>query len=204
MTGQTRRLREECAALGEAARKAGGQGLVPYYLLVGADAAYRDGDWPAAERDIDEAVAIADHSAQRGPLSIALVVRARIHAARGRAEAAREDAEAGVTAAEPPGYGSTLLWAQRGAWLPRARRGPAPTAAIGELEGLRADGPVRRPRGPARSCRGRPISSRRTSGRAATRTPGASRSGSTSQAERSGVPLALRAGGALRGARRSR
>jgi DNA-binding CsgD family transcriptional regulator len=133
MTGQAELLRSELAALGVAAREAGGQGLVPYYLLVGADAAYRTGDWAAAAREIDEAVEIAEHSAQTGPLSIALVVRARIHAAHGRERAARDDVAAGVAAAEAPGYGSTLLWARSALGFLElgARR---PEAAIEQLE----------------------------------------------------------------------
>jgi DNA-binding CsgD family transcriptional regulator len=131
--GRARLLRDEVLALESATREAGGYGLMPYYLLLAADAGYRIGDWPAAERDIDEAVASAEHSSQRGPLSLALVVRARLHAVRGRTAAARADIEAGVAAAEPAGYGSTVLWAQAASGFLALDLGDA-EEAIQELE----------------------------------------------------------------------
>ena len=63
-----------------------------------------------AERDAEDAVENAEISGQLGPLTIALIIRARIHAARGREEAARADAHRGVEIAEPVGYGSVRLW----------------------------------------------------------------------------------------------
>jgi ATP/maltotriose-dependent transcriptional regulator MalT len=110
-TGQTEQLRAEVISLGSTARESGVQGLVPYYLLVAADSAYRLGDWAGAERDIAEAVEIADHSHQHGPLSIGLVVSARLRAARGEQDLARDEADRAIELARPTGYDATPLWA---------------------------------------------------------------------------------------------
>ncbi len=131
--GRARRLRDEALALEAAAREAGGYGLMPYYLLLAADAGCRIGEWADAERDIDEAVASAEHSSQRGPLSLALAVRARLHAVRGRAGAARADVDAGIAAAEPAGYGSSVLWSRAAGGFLALGLGDA-EAAIAELE----------------------------------------------------------------------
>ena len=80
-------------------------------------------------------MASAEHSAQRGPLSIALVVRARLHAVRGRGEAARADIDAAIAAAEPAGYGSTVLWAQAASGFLALGLGDA-DEAIADLEGV--------------------------------------------------------------------
>ena len=134
-SGAARPLRDDVLALEAGARAAGGYGLTPYYLLVAADAAYRLGDWDAAEREIDDAITSAEYSCQRGPLSIALIVRARLHAACGRPDAARADADAGVEAALPAGYGATLLWAQAARGFLALGLSDA-EGAIEELEGL--------------------------------------------------------------------
>jgi tetratricopeptide (TPR) repeat protein len=179
--GQARELRRQVMTLESAAREAGGYGLLPYPLLVAADAAYRLGDWQAAERDISEAVASAELSAQRGPLSIALVVRGRLHAARGRTEAARADIAASVGIAEPAGYGATVLWAQAALGFLALGLGDA-DAAIDELEALEQLVEARQPRGPAHRAVGagprrgllprRPRGGR-AEGRHAARAPGA-------------------------------
>jgi DNA-binding CsgD family transcriptional regulator len=109
-TGQETTLREEAASLASAAREAGAIGLFPYYQLLVADCAYRTGDWDAAERDIAEAVEGAEESAQLGPLSIALVIAARAHAARGDEGAARSELARATEIAEPVGYGSPVGW----------------------------------------------------------------------------------------------
>jgi DNA-binding CsgD family transcriptional regulator len=109
-TGDVATLREETLAFAAAAREARSLGILPWFALQSADAGYRLGRWPEAEREIDEAVTNAELSGQLGPLSIGLVIRARIHAARGREEDAREDATRGVEIGEPVGYGSPRLW----------------------------------------------------------------------------------------------
>jgi DNA-binding CsgD family transcriptional regulator len=109
-TGQEATLRQEAGSLADAARNAGAIGVFPYYQLLAADCAYRTGDWDSAERDIAEAVAGAEESAQLGPLSIALVIAARAHAARGDEDAARSELARAIEIAEPVGYGSPLGW----------------------------------------------------------------------------------------------
>jgi DNA-binding CsgD family transcriptional regulator len=111
-TGQEEVLRREALSFGSTGRDAGTVGLLPHYLMVAADAAYRLGDWEGAARDADEAIETADDSGQRGPLSIALVVRARLHAAVGEEAAARSAAERGIAVAEPIGYSATAMWAR--------------------------------------------------------------------------------------------
>ncbi len=110
-TGDVAVLREETLAFAAAAREARSLGILPWFQLQSADAGYRIGRWEEAEAEIEEAVANAEVSGQLGPLSIALVIRARIHAARGREQAAREDANRGVEIGEPVAYGSPRLWA---------------------------------------------------------------------------------------------
>jgi DNA-binding CsgD family transcriptional regulator len=133
-TGQEEMLREEAGSLAAAARESGAIGLFPYYQLLVADAAYRTGDWEAAERDIAEAVEGAEESSQLGPLSIALVIAARLHAARGDEEAARAEVERAFEVAAPPAYGSPVGWGK--AALGFLELGLDRTAdAIAELEG---------------------------------------------------------------------
>ena len=109
-TGDEERLLAETGGLAAAARESRSLGILPWFQLQAADAAYRLGHWDRAERDAEDAVENADVSGQLGPLTIALIVRARIHAARGREPAARTDAHRGVEIAEPVGYGSVRLW----------------------------------------------------------------------------------------------
>jgi DNA-binding CsgD family transcriptional regulator len=109
-TGQEEVLRREALSLARAARDAQTPGLLPYYGLVAADSAYRTGDWSAAEREIAESVAIAEESGQGGPLSIGLVIAARLHAAMGHERTARSEADRGMALALPVGYGSSILW----------------------------------------------------------------------------------------------
>jgi DNA-binding CsgD family transcriptional regulator len=109
-TGDVARLRAETHAFAEAARESRSIGVLPWFQLQAADAAYRLGAWDDAEREANEAVANAEVSSQLGPLSVALIIRGRIHAARGREAAARVDANRGVEIADPVGYGSPRLW----------------------------------------------------------------------------------------------
>lgn len=109
-TDEIASLREQTLAFTAAAREARSLGILPWFALQSADADYRLGSWQEAEREIEEAVTNAELSGQLGPLSIGLVIRARIHAARGREQAAREDAARGVEIGEPVGYGSPRLW----------------------------------------------------------------------------------------------
>ena len=109
-TGQEAVLRDESSRLADAARGAGAIGIFPYYQLLVADSAYRTGDWDTAEEAIAEAVEGAEESSQLGPLSIALVIAARLHAARGDEQRARAELERAFEVATPPGYGSPLGW----------------------------------------------------------------------------------------------
>ena len=130
-------LRREMLAITGAARETGTLGLLPYYLLVAADAAYRLGDWPAAAREAAEAIAIADECGQLGPLSLALVVSARVRGSLGEEAAARDELARAVAVASPRGYDAAVLWAR--AALGFLALGAGRTAdAIAELEATRA------------------------------------------------------------------
>ncbi|MGH2962327.1 MAG: LuxR C-terminal-related transcriptional regulator, partial [Solirubrobacterales bacterium] len=56
------------------------------------------------------AVESAEESSQLGPLSIALVIAARAHAARGDERTARSEVERAMEVAAPPAYGSPVGW----------------------------------------------------------------------------------------------
>ncbi len=105
--GDAALLRDEVLRIADAVRAAGARGLVPHHLLVGADAALRLGRWDDAARESDEAAEIARLCGQRGPLAAALVVRARLHAARGREEACRADAAEVLAIADAAGYATS-------------------------------------------------------------------------------------------------
>lgn len=102
--GQEAELRRELGILVASAREAGSTSVRRYAQLRLSDSAYRLGDWEAAERDAEEAVAIADDFGKGAPLSLALVMRAQIHAAKGEESAARAAIDSALRIAEPPGY----------------------------------------------------------------------------------------------------
>ena len=84
-------MRRELGTLVASAREAGSTTLRRYAQLLLSDSAFGLGDWEAAERDAEEAVAIADDFGMGGPLSIALVMRGQVHAAKGEESEARAD-----------------------------------------------------------------------------------------------------------------
>jgi DNA-binding CsgD family transcriptional regulator len=107
--GQEEQMRRELGTLMASAREAGSTTLRRYAQLLLSDSAYGLGDWTAAERDAEEAVAIADDFGQGGPLSIALVMRAQVHAAKGEESDARAAIDWALRIADPPGYiGATI------------------------------------------------------------------------------------------------
>ena len=120
-------MRRELGTLVTLAREAGSTTLRRYAQLLLSDSAFCLGDWEAAERAAEEAVAIADDFGKGGPLSIALVMRGQVHAARGeesdaraaidwalrvaeRARLPRRD-DQGASSARLPGAGA---WPHRG------------------------------------------------------------------------------------------
>ena len=102
-------MRRELGTLVALAREAGSTTLRRYAQLLLSDSAYGLGDWEAAELAAEEAVAIADDFGKGGPLSIALVMRGQVHAAKGEESEARADIDWALRIAEPPGYlGATI------------------------------------------------------------------------------------------------
>jgi DNA-binding CsgD family transcriptional regulator len=136
-TGDELRLREETRALAANARESRSLGILPWFQLQAADADYRLGHWDEAEREARDAVENAEVSGQLGPLAVALIVRGRIHAARGREELAREDARRGVDIVAPVGFASTRLWSAGCLGFLELALGRAPEA-IAELEQAQA------------------------------------------------------------------
>ena len=136
-TGQERALREQTRGLAASARQSRSLGILPWFQLQTADAAYRLGDWEEAESAIEDAIANAEVSGQRGPLAIAMIIRGRIHAARGRERAARDDARSGVEIAAPVAYGSVRIWSVACLGFLELGLGH-PEEAIAELEQARA------------------------------------------------------------------
>jgi DNA-binding CsgD family transcriptional regulator len=112
--GQEAEMRRELGTLVASAREAGSTTLRRYAQLLLSDSAYGLGDWDAAERDAaeraaEEAVAIADDFGEGGPLSIALVMRGQVHAAKGEEPEARAAIEWALRIAEASGYlGATI------------------------------------------------------------------------------------------------
>ena len=102
-------MRRELGTLVTLAREAGSTTLRRYAQLLLSDSAFFLGDWEAAERAAEEAVAIADDFGKGGPLSIALVMRGQVHAAKGEESDARAALAWALRVADPPGYlGATI------------------------------------------------------------------------------------------------
>ena len=107
--GQEAEMRRELGTLVTLAREAGSTTLRRYAQLLLSDSAFFLGDWEAAERAAEEAVAIADDFGKGGPLSIALVMRGQVHAAKGEESDARAALAWALRVADPPGYlGATI------------------------------------------------------------------------------------------------
>jgi len=129
------RSREECVAIVAGAREAGFLGMVPFPMVVGADAAHRLGDWDAADREAEEAFRLAWEIGQRGSLPIALVIRAWVAAGRGDEKGARGAASRALEIAEPAGMGSTVVYIQAALGLLELGLGRI-DKAIDELEAV--------------------------------------------------------------------
>ncbi|MGZ4385256.1 MAG: hypothetical protein ACXVY3_11715, partial [Gaiellaceae bacterium] len=107
--GQEAEMRHELGTLVASAREVGSTTLRRYVQLLLSDSAYGLGDWEAAEHAAEEAVAIADDFGKGGPLSIALVMRGQVRAAKGEEREARADLGWALRIAEEPGYlGATI------------------------------------------------------------------------------------------------
>lgn len=139
-TGGERSLRDGMLALIARGRDAGTVGMLPYYLLVAADAAFRLGAWERAALEGDEAVVIAEDSGSLGPLSFALAVRGRHRAAFGNEAGARADLDRALALARERGIGATAVWAQGalGFLELSAGRVPAAIAALNDAGDLAA------------------------------------------------------------------
>jgi DNA-binding CsgD family transcriptional regulator len=109
-TGQAAILRDEVSDLAETASQIRSLGVLPYLRQLRADAAFRLGDWGEADFESEEAATSAEVSGQVGPLVITLGVRARLLAAQGRGDEAREAAARSIEIAEPPRKMAALLW----------------------------------------------------------------------------------------------
>jgi DNA-binding CsgD family transcriptional regulator len=104
----------ECDALSRRAREAGALWPLAASLTVGAEVAYRLGDWDAADDASAEAIRVARDSDQGVWEGYALVTRARLLAARGREGAGRAAVQAALPIAEPIPAGRRFLGAALG------------------------------------------------------------------------------------------
>jgi len=101
-------VRATSLAIASAMRTAGALGSLPLPLLLAADAGVRLGRWADSEREVDEALPLAEESGEGGPLAKGLVVATRLTASQGREEACREYAARMMAHAEPRGIGSSI------------------------------------------------------------------------------------------------
>ncbi|MBJ7472210.1 MAG: hypothetical protein JHD16_12970, partial [Solirubrobacteraceae bacterium] len=136
--GETAALHADIVRLARAVQESGAQGLVPHYMIVAADASYRLGLWDQAESEAEEAISVAELCGQRGPLAAALAIRARLHAGRGRSDAAREDVHDVLTMTADSGYVSAGLTARTALGFLELTAGRI-DAAIIELEAIAAE-----------------------------------------------------------------
>ena len=84
--GELEQARAECAALTARAREAGALAALSSALLIGADAAFRLGDWNAADDLTVEGIRLAGETGQPLMAGYSLSTRARLTAARGNDE----------------------------------------------------------------------------------------------------------------------
>lgn len=135
-TGEAAALRDDVLAMAAVVRESGANGLVPHYLLVAGDAALRLGRWAAAAADIDEAATTAELCGQHGPLAAALVVRARLRAACGQVDGAREDLATIAEIAARAGYVASGVGGRAAAGFLELTEGRVAEAIV-ELEAVR-------------------------------------------------------------------
>jgi DNA-binding CsgD family transcriptional regulator len=106
--GELEQARAECAALAERAREAGALAALSSALLIGADAAFRLGDWNAADDLTVEGIRLAGETGQPLMAGYSLSTRARLTAARGNDEESRAAALAALELAEGLGVTTGL------------------------------------------------------------------------------------------------
>lgn len=111
-TGRLHRALQEGTALSARARDAGALATLAGALVVTADAAYRLGDWTAAEQATQEALEVCRDAGQEIWHGYALTYRSRLLAARGRQQESEAAARAAIVLAETTGVRAGLRFAR--------------------------------------------------------------------------------------------
>ncbi|MGH2749647.1 MAG: AAA family ATPase [Actinomycetota bacterium] len=111
-TGEFERTLAECLGICERAREAGALGALPIPLNVAADAAYRVGNWDLTDAATREGFLAAEESGQLNWMAFALIIRARLAAARGDEQTSKQTSLRSLSIAESRGLASGLMFAR--------------------------------------------------------------------------------------------
>src|SRR5262245_48638751 len=106
--GEFEQAQAECEALAARAREAGALAALSSAVLIAADAAFRLGDWNAADDLTLEGIQLARETGQPLMAGYSLSTRARLTAARGKDEESRAAALAALVLAESLGVTTGL------------------------------------------------------------------------------------------------
>jgi DNA-binding CsgD family transcriptional regulator len=138
--GEIARAERDGLALAGRAREAGALATLGGGLVVAADAAFRLGDWAAADAATSEAIQVAGETAQRSWHGYALTTRARLAGARGDADAARACAASAREVAVAGGISTGLRFIHAAAGFAElsAERVPEAIAALEAAERMAA------------------------------------------------------------------
>jgi DNA-binding CsgD family transcriptional regulator len=131
--GEFEEALSESLALVSRAREAGSLATLSGALLVAADAAFRLGDWPAAEQRFVETIHVAADTGQPALRGFALSTLARILAATGRTADSREAASEAMVIAQSGAISSGLRFVHAALGFLELTLGDI-DAAVGQLE----------------------------------------------------------------------
>ncbi len=111
-SGATAEARRRFDALHRQTLEAGEETSLPFLLAQMSESASWEGDWTAAVRHADEALAISVQTGQEPMRAAALYAKALAHAHLGNLEEARASAQAGLELAEAVGSVVMMMWNQ--------------------------------------------------------------------------------------------
>ncbi len=109
-TGEFERARDAGLAICQRAREAGAIGALANPLVFAADAAYRLGDWDFTDAATSEALRVAMEAGQHNWWGHALLVRARLDAARGQEAESGQAARGAIALSESRNLASGLTF----------------------------------------------------------------------------------------------
>ena len=102
-TGEFDAARTKLSTLHRRAAETGDESAIPYILNLQSRLAWAEGDWPRAERLVDEALAAALRNVQDPERAFVLATKGLVAAHRGRVDAAREIINEGLALAAQTG-----------------------------------------------------------------------------------------------------